>query len=221
MQALPMIIAAAGTVASMSAQQQQAREQRGILNRQLERDEQATNKSTAMVQDEGQRFSQQARQEALQGAEDKTYQQTQNDLSGAGGANIAAAASAGNVSDDFLKTKAARAIEEGTRLTSIAREAAKARAPGQVQMDDSLSLADLSGNLQNLWGSTKNMARANGMAASSVQEPGYGALGKIATAVGGGLAASGYGQTTGMEGGIPPNPYVTGPYRAGINFGAR
>jgi hypothetical protein len=53
------------------------------------------------------------RQQGLQHAETRP-RQTQADLQGAGGAAINAAADAGNVSDDFLKTKAARAIEETT-----------------------------------------------------------------------------------------------------------
>jgi hypothetical protein len=158
------------------------------------------------------------RQQGLQQAEDKTLAQTQADLQGAGGATINAAADAGNVSDDFLKTKAARAIEETTRLSDQAREAAKVRAPGQLQMDDSLSMARLAGSLQDLWGTTKNLAGANGMDAQSVQAPGYGQLGRVASAVGTSMASNGYGRTDTAT----PNPYATGPYRrTGINFGAQ
>jgi hypothetical protein len=66
------------------------------------------------------------------------------------------------------------------------------------------------------------MAGANGLDAQSVQAPGYGQLGKVASAVGTSMASNGYGRTDGMEGGSPPNPYATGPYRrTGINFGAQ
>lgn len=225
MQAIPYIIMAAGTAASMSAQREAQKERRSILNRQMEADEKATDQSAALAQQEGQRFSGQARAEGLQQQEQKTFDQTQADLGGAGGANIAAAADSASVSQDFLKTKAARAIDEGTRLTTIAREAAKQRAPGMLQLEDGLSMAGLSGNLQNLWGTRRNIGRAAGMDAQNVQEPGYGALGRIASAVGGGMAASGYGSAVDTGAGIsPPNPYATGPYAmkpAGINFGGR
>lgn len=211
---IPLLIAAGGTALSMSATEKQEADKRKVLNRQMERDDQASQKSTEQALQEGQRFTQDAREQGLQEAEDKTYAQTQADLQGAGGATINAAGDAGAVSEDFLKTKAARAIEETTRLSQAAREAAKVRAPGQLHMDDSLSMARMAGNLQNLWGTTQNMARANGMDAQSVREPGYGNLGRVATAVGGAMAAGGYGQTAGTT---PPNPY----YRAGINFGAR
>jgi hypothetical protein len=58
------------------------------------------------------------------------------------------------------------------------------------------------------------MANANGLDAQGVQAPGYGNLGKVATAVGGlRWPPTGTASTTGMEGGsYPPNPYVTGPY---------
>jgi hypothetical protein len=211
---VPLLVSAVGTGVSLYAQNEQEKDQRKILNRQLERDEKASDKSAQMVLDEGQRYTQQNRQEALQQNEQKAYDQAQADISGAGGASISAAADNANVSDDFLKTKAARTVDEGNRLTSIAREAAKSRAPGMLGLDDSLSLAGMSGGQRSLWGTTKNMSGAAGLEAQSVSQPAYGALGKIATAAGGALAASGYGQPAG---GTPPNPY----YRAGINWGAR
>jgi hypothetical protein len=203
MQAAPLIVAALGTVATISAEQRAANDRRKILNQQLERTDAASKNAAQQALQEGQRFTQDNREQGLQQAEDKGYQQTQADLQGAGGASIAGAADAGNVSDDFLKTKAARAIDEGNRLTSIARETAKARAPGQLRMDDSLSMANLAGNLQDLWGTTRNMAGANSLDAQSVRPPAYGSLGKIATAAGGAMGS--YGQTSG----------------GGINFGAR
>ncbi len=216
----PLILAGAGTALQMSAAQKQQEDQRRVLNRQFERDDEAAAKSTQEALMEGQRYAQPAREQALQEAEDQTYAQTQADLQGAGGATINAAGDAGNVSEDFLKTKAARAIEETTRLSDAAREAAKARAPGQLQMDDRLSMARMAGDLGSLWGTTKNMATANGMEAQSVEQPGYGNLGKVASAVGSGMAYGGYGQGE-PDTGVPPNPNVPRRRPAGINFGAR
>jgi hypothetical protein len=194
MQAIPALIAVVGTGLQMSAAHQQEKKQRNILNRQLEREETASDKSAQMVLDEGQRYTMQNREQGLQQNEQKAYDQAQADINGAGGASISTAADNSNVSDDFLKTKAARAVEEGTRLTSIAREAAKARAPGMLGLDDSLSLAGMAGGQRNLWGGTKAMNGAAGLEASATGQPAYGALGKIATAAGGAMAASGYGQ---------------------------
>jgi hypothetical protein len=214
MQAVPLIIAAAGAAMSAKAASEQRKERRTILNRELQKDSDASDQAAQQVLTEGQRFSQTNREAGLEQQEQKSYEQTQADLGGAGGANIATAADAGKLSGDFLKTKAARAIDEGTRLTSIAREAAKGRAPGMLQMDDSLSMAGLAGGLQNLWGKRKNLTRAGMMDAENVKEPGYGSLGRIATAVGGSMGG-GMGGMAGASSGVPPNPYAGG---AGIRF---
>lgn len=216
---IPLLVSAGGTIATISAQEQADAERKGLLNRQLERDDQASQKNNALVQEEGKRFDPNARLQGLADQEQKTYDQTQADMQGAGGGLVQTAATDANVSDDFLKTKAARAIEEGTRLTSIAREAAKARAPGQLGMDDSLSMANLAGQQQNLFGGLKNLDRATGLDAQSVTEPGYGNLGRVATALGGAMAGSGYGQQQDTIG-VPANPYYKKPV-AGINFGSR
>jgi hypothetical protein len=95
---------------------------------------------------------------------------------------------AGNVSDDFVKAKADRAVTEGTRLTGIAREIAKTRAPNLQLVTEGQRGADLAGNLQSLYGSNSNMGRATANDANSVLEPQYGGLGKIATLIGGAMA---------------------------------
>ncbi len=180
---VPALLAGGGTLLQMSAQQDAADQKRSTLNRQLERDDQAQKKAIGLVQQEGQNYGIDERLKAMQGQEDQTYAQTQADIQGAGGAQVNTAGDAGSVSEDFLKGKAERAITEGTRLTSIAREAAKARAPTGLMSDDALRRAGLAGNLQNVWGTNSNMARATGTDADGVQEPGYGALGSIASAI--------------------------------------
>jgi hypothetical protein len=200
-----------GTGATMYSQQQSAKEKRGILNRQLEATDQASQKNAQMVLEEGQRYSAENRLQGLEDAEKKTYEQTQADLTGAGGASIAAAGDGGNVSDDFIKTKAARVLEEGNRLTSIARESARSRAPGMLNLDDSLSMARMRGGAGSMWGTTRNLARANSLEADSVEPGALAGLGAIASAAGQGLAAGGYGR---KAQGVPPNPYA-----GGVNFG--
>lgn len=215
-----LILSAAGTAASVSANEEAKDDRRSLLNRQLEATEKTTDKSIDLVQQEAQRYGQQARMDGLKQNEQKAFDQVQADIAGAGGASIATAADNANTSDDFLKTKAARAIDEGTRLTSIAREAAKSRAPGMLNLDDSLSMAGMQGRMGSMWGSRKNLAGANSMDAEAVEAPAYGALGTIATAAGGAMAARG--TAANNRGVMPPNPYATGPYAtSGINFGAR
>jgi len=182
-QMIPMVIALAGTAAQMSAQADERDERRKTLNNQLERDETATKKSIDLVQKEGQNYGMDERLAAMKAQEEQGFGQTQADMQGAGGATVNTAGDAGNVSEDFIKGKAERAVTEGTRLTSIAREAAKTRAPGSLMNEDALRRAGMAGGLQSLWGTTSNMARATGNDAAAVQAPAYGALGSIASSI--------------------------------------
>lgn len=188
---IPLLLSGGGSLLQASASRQQADDKRRTLNQQYARNDEATGKAIDLTQGEAKRYSPEARKAALAEQEAKTFGQTQADLTGAGGATVATAGGAGAVSDDFLKGKAQTAIDEGTRLTSIAREAAKARAPMQLGSSDSLSRASLAGNLQNIFGSNNNMASATTADADSIEEPGYGALGAIASATGGALAKGG------------------------------
>lgn len=221
--AAALAVSLAGTGLQMMDARSQQKQQRSILNRQMERNEEATDKAVDMVQDEAQNFDSQSRMDQMRQAQNKTYAQTQADLEGAGGALVDTAGDAGNVSDDFLKTKAARAIEEGNRMTAIAREAARVRAPGSMRLEDSLRMGSLVGDTASLWGTTKNMANANALEAQSVGPGSMGALGAVAGAIGQGMAMRGMAPKPGAMPGVPPNPYATGPYRvnSGINFGAR
>lgn len=173
-----------GTALQMKAAEDQKDERRSVLNRQLERDDAATGKAIQLVQDESGQYTMPNRLDAMQKQEDQTYQQIEADMQGAGGAMVDTASDAGNVSEDFLKTKAARAVDEGSRMTSIAREAAKARAPGSLLSEDALRRAGMAGNLQNIWGTNNNMARATGQDAEGVEAPMYGNFGKIASTLG-------------------------------------
>lgn len=187
-EAIPYIMAAVGTAAQMKATGDAADERRSILNNQLSRDEEAAKKSSQLVLDESGKFAPEERKEALASNEEKLFGQQQKDLeAGAGGGALGAvdtSGGAGNVSDDFVRAKADRAVTEGNRLTSIARELAKTRAPGQMQIDEGYSRGNLASELQNLQGSNQNFARAAGNDASNVQESNLGSYGKIATAVG-------------------------------------
>lgn len=191
--AIPYALMAAGTASQMNAQQEQADEKRTILNRQLARNDEAAKKSSELVLSEGDNFSPEARKKAMEGQENNVFDQSMVDLkSGAGGGDPAAvntSGDAGNVSDDFVRTKADRAVTEGTRLTGIAREIAKTRAPAMLLGQEGQRGANLASNLQTLFGSNSNMARATENDAAAVQEPGYGGLGSLASSIGSSMAA--------------------------------
>lgn len=199
---LSIALAVGGKLMEMQASQEQADERRRTINQQLERDDKATQKAIQIVQKEGGNYTTPNRQDELVKQQDKTYQQIDADMQGAGGASVNTASDAGNVSEDFLKTKAARAVDEGTRLTSIAREAAKSRAPGQLMTNDALSRAGMAGNLQNIWGTNSNMANATGIDAQGIEAPAYGSLGSIASAIGTGAAMKAFGKPTKLPGTI-------------------
>jgi hypothetical protein len=116
---IPLLISAAGTAASISAEDRSnGTTSARILNRQLER--RRPRRRRAPPSRRCRRVSGTTwptANRACKTPKTSTLAQTQADLQGAGGATINAAADAGNVSEDFLKTKAARAIEENTRLT--------------------------------------------------------------------------------------------------------
>lgn len=190
---LPLLISGAGTLMQMNAQQDAADERRSILNNQLERDDQAAKKSTALVTEEGQKYAGDTRANDLKTNEDQIYSQQQKDLqAGAGGQDVGSfetSGDAGAVSEDFLKAKADRAVSEGNRLTSLAREIAKTRAPGMMQVNEGQSSANLASTLQNLFGSNRNMAGAAQNDASSVKADT--GLGSLASAIGAGLSTMG------------------------------
>lgn len=172
-------VAAAGTAAEYQGQQDKARKQRGILNEAFQDQKKATDKATALVVDEAGKLNGDARQQAMVDQEAQAFAQTQKDLAGAGG-DIVASDTSGNVSSDFVKAKADKAVSEGNRLTAIAREAAKLRAPGQVTSDDKMRQADLMSRTGSMWGTTRNKSQAATLDAQSVQDPWYGTAGKIA-----------------------------------------
>lgn len=194
---LPYILAGGGALAQIVSADDAADERRQILNAQLERDDQASKKSNQLVLDQAQKLSGQQRADELAKQEDKIYQQQQKDLmTGAGGGalgTVQTSGDAGNVSDDFVRAKAERAVTEGNRLTNLAREVAKTRAPGQLLTNEGYQQADLAGALSNIGSTNQNYARAAQADASNVNEGPLGSFGKIASAIGLGLAAGGIG----------------------------
>lgn len=182
---LALALAAGGTAAQMIGARQQQKEQRAILNRAMERTAKTQQDASRAILDEAGNFAPDKRQAAMQAAEDAAYQQAVADTGGAqGGAAANVPEAGGNVSADYVKARADRALSEGNRLTAALREAAKVRAPGQVQTTEANRRAALTGDLNSKWSTTRNLANADQMDAESVDMPWYGQLGKLASAVG-------------------------------------
>ncbi len=175
-------LALAGTGAQMIGARQQQKQQRRVLNRAMEETDRTQRQATTQVMDEAKKYTPESRMQAMQDAEQAAYSQAQSDVGGGAAANIPTAS--GNVSADYLKAQADRALSEGSRLTSIAREAAKVRAPGSMQNAEALRRASLTGDLASRWSKNRNMSAAAQQDAASVEAPWYSDLGKIASAVG-------------------------------------
>jgi hypothetical protein len=211
--AIPYIVMAVGTAASIAGQRRAANERRSILNRSFAETQQATDKATQLVAQEGANYTGATRQQAMQEAEASNLARELQDMQGAGatGANVATAGDTGAVSGDFVRAKADKALSEGTRMTAIARELAKTRAPGQLTTNEALRRADVGQTTGSIFGTAQNMANAYNLDAQSVQEPWWGTMGKLAAtaasiyAMGAGGAAgaagsSGAGASYGLSG---------------------
>lgn len=203
---------AGGTALQMLGARDQQRKQRRVLNRAFDANEADQRRGTAeVVQEAQQNAAPDARLRAMQAAEDAAYSRTQQDIAGAGGAMVDTAQGAGAVSADFVRAKADKALAEGDRMTAIARELAKVRAPGDVATNDSLRRSGLSELLSSMWNSNRQRAGAAQMDAQSIDMPLYGQLGGLAATVGGAAAMGGlpmadpvasYLTTGGVEGSI-------------------
>lgn len=196
---VPLLIAGAGTAASVYGQHEAANERTDILNKQLTRTAKTQDQANSLITDEGKKFAPDARAAALADQQAQTYAQEQKDL-GTAPTIIDTAGDAGNVSSDFLTAKADKAASEGDRLTSIARELSKTRAPGQLMTTEGLRRADLGGNLSSIWGSNKADAGAANLDAQSVQNPWYADLGQIAAAAATAYGLGGAGAAGGVDG---------------------
>lgn len=174
--------AIAGTAAEADAARRKRNQQRDILNQAFRKSSENADKANAAVMDAGAEMDATKRLAEMQGEETQTFGQAMGDLkaSGAGGDIISAAGDAGNTSADFAKAKADRALTEGNRMTAMAREMAKVRAPGQMQMNQGLRRADAQERASSIWGSNRNMMDAYTSDAEGVQDPWYGTVGKLA-----------------------------------------
>lgn len=206
--AAPFILMAAGAMAKNAAASKQADQQRSQLNAALTRTDHTQQKANSLIEGEASKLSPVARAAAMSMQADTNAAGAKSDLaaSGAtdsgGNAIIETAGDNGAVSKEFLTSKADRALEEGSRLTAIARQLAQVRAPGQLQEQEGQDRADLTEQLGNMWGTTQHLNDANSATAENIPLPGYGALGDVAQAAG--AAYGGKGKGLGMKGGRNP-----------------
>lgn len=206
-QAAAPYLVAGGTAAQMIGAQEQKRDRRRIVNLAQAENEQAADKGEAKVLEEAQvNLDPTRRMSDMQAAEMAAMQQAQIDLGGAGGATINTAGAASNVSPDFVRAQADRTLAEGERMTKVARELAKLRAPGEVEQAGALRRGGLAEALGSMWRSNRNRSRASMMDAEAVDMPGYGQLGQLAALAGmaggmmGGTQAAGGAGMTAAEG---------------------
>lgn len=191
--AVPYIVMAVGAAAQISAQNEQERDRRKLINQAYDQLDAGTSKTSRAIAQAASQYGADQRQQGMDAATQQIEGQQQKDLGGAGATMINGAGDAGNVSQDYLTAKADRAVTEGTRLSNIAKQIAKTRAPGSLMTQEGLNNADTMGNVSSIWGTTRGMTGALTNAAGAVNEPVYGQLGRIAQSVGGAMAANGTG----------------------------
>ena len=185
--AIPLLLG--GTAAQIIGARKADNERRAILNRSLQNTSRTQDRAQELIDQEGKKYAPESRTAEMQAQQAALEAQQRNDV---GGATIQTAGDTGNVSDDFLKAKADSAISEGNRLTARIRELAGARAPGAQVNAEGLRRAGVLGNVGSMWSSARGRAQAGEAAASNVDMPWWGQLGKVASAVGGAV------------GGMPP-----------------
>ncbi|HET8870418.1 MAG TPA: hypothetical protein VFM48_08235 [Aquabacterium sp.] len=182
-----------GVPASIQAQKEQAQDRRRILNAQLDRNAATSQAASNAVLKEAASLAPGARQQALADQADAISSMSTRDLTGAGAGIIDTAGSGGNVSQDFLRAQADRQISEGNRLTAIAREIAKTRAPSQLMTNEAQRRAALSGSLQSMFSTNRNLADAAQQDAADVDLPMYGKVANAVNQIGMSAARAGMG----------------------------
>jgi hypothetical protein len=186
-----------GTAAQMVAARQQAKQQRSVLNRAFEANDKTTEGGTADVLQEASKAAPGGQAQAMQTAEDAAYERTRSDLTGAGADIIQTAGENGRQSDAFRTALEQKQGQEGDRMSAIAREFARLRAPADVQRDQALSRAALAERIASTQVSNQRRAQAAQLDAQDVETPWYGDVGKIASLVGSvGLGMGGAGSAT-------------------------
>jgi hypothetical protein len=201
---IPLAVAAAGAYAQHRGDQMAADDRRGVLNRQLDRTQKTQDQASQMVLDEGQNLNPAQRALDMQAQAEANYTQSQKDLTGAhtgAGADLIGGQPTARVSDDYRAAQTAVGATEGDRLSAIARELSKVRAPGQVGASEAQRRAQLSQTTGSLWGTNQNYDRAAQLEANSIDSPWWGKAGGLAKQAGLAYALGGAGGAGGAGGG--------------------
>lgn len=172
--ALPYIIG--GTALQMQGQREQRKDRSRILGQAMTDADQAQEQAIQQVTTEADMLAPERRLQDMRAAEDATYARTMDDL---GGITLQPSQAAGAVSPAFEQLSARRAGEESGRMSTLARELAKLRAPGQVAVDGSMRRGAMSEALSSMFNSQRNRSRAAQLDAEAVDMPTYGQLGQL------------------------------------------
>ena len=209
--AAPYALMIGGELLKNRAANQQASEQRGEINAALGRTSQTQQKANGLVEAQARDLSPIARAAAMAAQSGANLTGAKADLAaagatdGQGNAIINTAGDSGAVPMEFTKAKADRALTEGNRLSTIAQQLAKTRAPGQLVEQEGQNRANLTEQIANLWDTTKALNDANTATAGDTQLPGYAAVGDLASAAGSAWAGKGFGAAGGSGKLVPKN----------------
>jgi hypothetical protein len=187
---IALALALGGTGAQLIGQREQRRDRARILDGAMDRGMQTQGQAIQQITQEGQRLAPEQRMAEMQTAEDAAYGRTMADVGVAPTANTGG----GAVSPAFEALQMRRQGEESGRMSAIARELAKMRAPGDVETEGGLRRGSMSEGLSSLFNTQRNRTNAAQMDAESVDMPLYGQLGQIAAQAG---------QIGMMAGGLP------------------
>lgn len=186
-----------GTAAQMAAARQQQQKQKKVLQRAFDKNDETVGDATQQVLEAGKEMTGGARSDAMRAAAEASSARTMSDLTGAGADVIDTAGDTGNVSDAFRQGKAAAQAGEVDRLSRIAQEVGRARAPSEVMANEALARSALAERLGSTFRSNQARTQAAGLDAESIDLPWYGYAGQLASLVGGMGLASGAGAGAG------------------------
>lgn len=190
---VPYVLAAVSAAAQYKGAEEEQDRRRSILNRSLDQSQEATDKAADALTKEGDKFNPAQRAEAMQAAEAAALARAQQDAAGSGIVNTAGGA--GRTSSTFQNAKNAADAAEGNRISTLAQEIARTRAPGQLLQEEGLRRGALAGEIASTLGSAANMAKAAGLDAQNVGPSGMTTFGQLA-----GIAGQVYGAGSGSTG---------------------
>jgi hypothetical protein len=161
-----------------------------------------------------------ARMQQMAAAEQQVFDRTMGDIQGAGGAAIDVAGGEGAVSADFVRALGERRGDENARLTAIARELARVRAPQDVATEGAMRRGAMAERLGSLWNSQRARSQAAELDADAVELPMYGQLAALAK-----QAMGTYAMASGFPAGAAATPMsgmdmaADAPVGSGMNVG--